>query len=77
MYLFLKGASAKELQKFCKDYKISLDKDQAISLQKYIRQIPMTELRFPLSKTIQKELKSLIGEKNFKRLDETLQKMFK
>jgi len=77
MYLFLKSASPKELKKFCEEYKIYLDKEQATSLQKFIREIPMTELRFPLNKTIQKDLKRIIGDKNFKRFDETLQKMLK
>lgn len=73
LYRFLLNAPVKELQSFFASYDLHFSKTETRELQQLLANIPLFELKFPLSQKITDELKAIIGDKKLKQLIQLLQ----
>ena len=73
LYRFLLNAPVKEFQAFCAQYDLHLSKTEVKKLQQLLAEIPIFQLKYPLSAQITDDLKAILGESKFKQLNRLLQ----
>lgn len=73
LYRFLLHGPTKEVRSFLADYDLHLSKTEVKQLQQLFAEISLFDLRFPLSKEITDDIKAIIGDQKWKKLQKLLQ----